>query len=66
MFKNSCEIGYLNQIKIDFSKIKRLDIIKNDILSQKDENILFNDYYTFFETLFSFKGITNNLNILNI
>ena len=66
MFKNSCEIGYLNQIKIDFSKIKRLDIIKNDILSQKDENILFNDYYTFFETLFSFKGISNNLNILNI
>ena len=58
------EINLLNEININFSKIKRLEI-ENDYLNIHDKNIEINNN-KFFEILFSFNDIENNLIYLEL
>ena len=55
------KINYLKEININFNKIKKLrlkfDIYNND----KDDNTAQNEIKNFFEILFSFDNIENNL-----
>ena len=52
------KLNYLKQLKIDLKKIKRMTINIEDEKDKKNKN--------FFETLFSFNNIENNLIYLNI
>ena len=65
---NNNNINFLNEINIDFNKIKRItikikqmeryDFIDNDNFTKNNKN--------FFENLYSFTNIKNNLIYLNI
>ena len=57
-FEDEEKINYLKQLNIDFNKIKRITLIKEKENNRNKEII--------FETLFSLKGIENNLIYLKI
>ena len=61
ILKDMNKINYLKEFNINFNKIKRLrlkfDIYNND----KDDNTAQNEIKNFFEILFSFDNIENNL-----
>ena len=61
-FLNKPAIEYLKDFHIDFSKIKRLSLVQDEY----EENNNFNDDMIFFETLFSFNNIQDNLTYLKI
>ena len=58
-FKNNDDINYLNEFKINFTKIKGIIFYEDD-----ECGIMNHDY--FFNTLFSFEDIINNLVALHI
>ena len=59
IFKNSDDINYLKEFKINLDKLKNLAFYEDN-----DCGIMNHDY--FFNTLFSFEGLVNNLVFLNI
>ena len=59
IFQDKTKIEYLNELNIDFDKIKRITLIYEGKNVDYDEK-------SFFETLFSFKNIENNLTYLKI
>ena len=60
-FNDKKKLGYLKDFKIDFNKIKKMTLYQI-----KDSNEMRIDNKYFFETLFSFNNIENNLIYLNI
>ena len=60
IFNNKCKINKLKELNIDFNKVKRITLIQDikDVIIKKNK--------VFFETLFSIKGIENNLVYLKI
>jgi len=64
-FNEIKKINYLKILNIDFNKIKKISLVQEeDIEEPKKEN--YNDNKIFFETLFSFKNIENDLIYLKI
>ena len=64
--KDINKIKYLNEFNIDFNKIKRITLNIKDNNELIDDNIIQKNNKIFFETLFSFNNIINNLIYLNI
>ena len=62
--KDINKIDYLKEININFNKIQKLTI-ENDY-EEKDDNSTKNKFSNFYEILFSFNNIENNLIYLNI
>ena len=60
------KINYLKEINIDFNKIKRLTLKIEENYNEEDENMKLKNNKYFFETLFSFNNIENNLVYLKI
>ena len=60
ILKDTNKINYLKEINIDFNKIKRLTIYNYD------DNIMQKNIQNYFEIIFSFNNIENNLIYLNI
>ena len=58
-FNDIMKINYLKEFKIDFNKVKRLTLVKED-------NNINNDNIYFFNTFFSLNGINNNLIYLKL
>ena len=58
-FNDIMKINYLKEFKIDFNKIKRLTLVKED-------NNINNDNIYFFNTFFSLDGVNNNLIYLKL
>ena len=65
ILKDMYKINYLKEIKINFNKIKRL-ILKFENNDYKNDHALQNKIKYFYDTLFSFNNIKNNLIYLDI
>ena len=68
-FNDKDKIKYLKEFNIDFNKIKRMTLIHNDIDGREEDaakNVVNQMNKNFFDNLFSFSNIENNLIYLKI
>ena len=68
-FNDKDKINYLKEFNIDFNKIKRMTLIHNDIDGREEDaakNVVNQMNKNFFDNLFSFSNIENNLIYLKI
>ena len=62
VFEDKKKISYLKDFNIDFNKIRKINLIQDDVIEEEEnENDKENNNKIFFETFFSFNNFGNNL-----